>query len=110
VNSEAPALDTCFSSEVRQFLERFDEFRAAIGVAAVVDCVYADENIIGRNDFRPGECIREEDRVTRGDVGDRNALRDFCFRALLWNGDIVGQCRAGEYAQVDLRDAMLLRA
>ena len=79
VNLEASACDTGFGSDIGHVLERFYEFRSAIWVAAVVDCVYADKNVIGRNYFRPGKRICEKDGVARGNVCDWNSVRDFCL-------------------------------
>ena len=75
VNLEASAFHTGFGSDIGEVLERLDKFRPAIWVAAVVDCVYADKNVIGRNHFRPGKRISEKDGVACGDVCDRNSVR-----------------------------------
>ena len=83
VNLEASAFDTGFGSDIGQVLERFDKFRPAIWVAAVVDCVYAEKNVTGWNDFCPRKRIREEDGVACGDVCDRDAVGDFSFGTLL---------------------------
>src|SRR5207302_6342138 len=110
VNLKASAFDSGFCSEVGHILERFDEFRPAIWVATVIDCVYAEKNVTGGNHFRPCECVREEDSVARGDVGDWNATPDFYVRTLLWHIEIVGERRAAEDAQVDLCNTMLFCA
>ena len=110
VNLETSAFDAGFGSDIGQVLERFYKFRPAIWVAAVVDCVYADKNIIGRNHFRPGECVCEKDGVACGDVGDRNATRDFFLCPLLWDINVVGKRGAAEDAQVDVCNAMLFCA
>ena len=110
VNLEPSPLDTCFRSDIGQVLKRSDKFRTAIGVAAVVDGVDADKNVIGRKHFGPRERIREEDGVARGNVCDWNSLRDFCFRTLFRNGDIVRERRAAEDAQVDVCNAVFFCA
>jgi hypothetical protein len=91
-------------------LEFFDKFRPAVGIAAVVDGVHAEENVTDWNYFRPGKCVREEDRVARGYICCWNSVRDFCFRTLLRHRDLVRQRRTAEDAQVDFCDAMLFRA
>ena len=48
VNLEESAFDAGFGSNIGKFLERFNKFRSAIGVAAVVNRVYAEKNVIGR--------------------------------------------------------------
>src|SRR5882724_774646 len=100
VNLEASAFDSGFGSDIGQVLERLDKFRSAIRVAAVVDCVYADKNVISPNHLRPGKRIREEDGVARWNIRDWNFIRDFFFRTLLRHADIVGERGAAENAQV----------
>jgi len=53
VNFEAAAFDTGFCPEIGEGLERFDEFRPAIRVAALIDCVHAEKNVASLNYFRP---------------------------------------------------------
>src|SRR6059036_2288009 len=110
VNLKASAFDAGFCSKVSEGFERLDEFWSAIGVAAVVDRVYTDENISGRDYFRQCKRVSEKDRVTRGNIGDRNSVRDFCFRTLLWHIDIISKRRAAEDAHIDFGNAMFLCA
>jgi len=86
--------------------ERFDELRSAIGVAAVINCIYTEKNVSGLNHFRPGKRVSQENRVARWDVRDWNAVRDFCFRSFPRYIDIVNKRRTAEDTQVDLCDAM----
>src|SRR6266513_5811960 len=72
VNLKAPAFDPGFCPESGQGLKRFDEFRSAIGIAAVIDRVYAEKNVIGRNYFCPRNRVSQKDGVARRDVGDGN--------------------------------------
>src|SRR4030095_9593149 len=53
VNLKPSAFDAGFGSNIGQGLERFDEFRTAIGVAAVINGVHTEKNVIGRDHFRP---------------------------------------------------------
>src|SRR5205823_438807 len=96
VNLKAFAFDACFCSEIGQGLKRFDEFRAAIRVAAIIDRVYAKENVAGSDHLRPGKRVREKDGVTRGDVRDRDAVRDFRFQTLFWDIGIASERGAAE--------------
>ena len=63
--------------DLREFFERGDEFRPAIGIAGIVDGVDADVDFAGAEHFGPPERDRQHDRVARGDVRDRNAARRF---------------------------------
>ena len=49
----------------------------------------------------------EEDRVARGDVGDRDVGGHGRLVAILRHRDVGGQRAAAELAEVDLDDAML---
>ena len=109
VNLEASAFYTGFGSEIGQVLERFDKFRSAIWVAAVVDRVYADKNVIGRNHFRPRSAYARK-MVLRAGFTLLEFRARFRFRALLRHGDIVCERGAAEEAQVDFGDAMLFCA
>ena len=81
-----------------------DEFRAAIGIAAVIERIDPDENIEGLERFRPCERMGKKDRVPCRNICHRNSLRhpdsDPRFRHI----DIVGQRRAAEDLIVDLGD------
>ena len=107
VNLKTLAFHAGFCSKVGQDLKCFDKFWPAIGIAAVIDRVYPEKNVIRQNHFRPGERVSEKDGVARGHVRDGDPVRDFFFRTLLGHSDIVGKRRAAEDAQVDLCDAML---
>ena len=60
VDLEASAFDTGFGSKIGQILKRFDEFRPAIGVAAVIDRVYAEKNVIGLESLPPRQARTRE--------------------------------------------------
>src|SRR5947199_8847819 len=110
VNLEASAFYTGFCAKIGQVLKRFDKFRPAIGISTVIDRVYAEKNVVGRNHLRPGKCVREEDGVARGHVSDWNAVRDFRLRSLLGHVEIVSERGAAEDTKVDLCDAMFFCA
>ena len=69
------ALDGGLGREVRHLLERLDVLGPAVGVAAVVEGVDADEDVVCFEHLGPGERDREEDGVARGHVGDRECPR-----------------------------------
>ena len=60
--------------------EGLDEFRPAVGIAAVIDGVHADEDVGRRNRLGIGQGQRQQHGVPRRDIGDRDA---------------VGHCSAG---------------
>ena len=72
MNLEASSLRASFRGQVRQPLERGNEFRPAIRIAAVIDGIRADENVRGAKHLTPGERVGKEDRVSPRDVGDRD--------------------------------------
>src|SRR3954454_14457574 len=57
-----------------QLFKRGDEFGPTIGRAAVVDCVYADENVAHVEHLRPGERVAEKNRIARRNVGEGNPV------------------------------------
>ena len=66
------ALDAGLGGEVRHPLEGVDVLGAAVGIAAVVERVDADEDVARAEHLGPREREREEDRVARRHVGDRD--------------------------------------
>ncbi len=63
------ALNSSLGCEVGHFLECVDIFRAAIWVAAIVERVHADEDVMRADGFGIGKGEGEENCVARGDVG-----------------------------------------
>jgi len=56
VNADSgSAFDPGFGRQVGHALVSFDEFRAAIGVAGVIEGIHADEKVAGAQHFAPGE-------------------------------------------------------
>ena len=71
------AFDAGLGGEVGHLLKSGDVFGAAIGVAGVVERVDAEEDVARAEDLDPGEREGEKDGVARGNVGNRDAVRDF---------------------------------
>src|SRR6266478_1694922 len=91
VNLKTSAFCTGFRSNIGQSLKRFDELRTAIGVAAVINCIYAEKNIDSGNHLRPGKRVSEKNCVAGRDIRDWNAVPDFLFRAVLRNVDVTSK-------------------
>src|SRR5689334_13244383 len=51
-------------------LKTCDEFRAAVRIAAVIECVHTDENIAAFNHLGPCQRVTQEDKISRRNVGD----------------------------------------
>src|SRR5215211_3168809 len=64
--------DARASRKIGHLLERGDEFGTAVGISAVVERVYAHEYLSGPDYLRECDGVREENRVSGGDVSDRN--------------------------------------
>src|SRR5258708_847243 len=88
--------------QIRHALKRIDEFRAAIRIAGVIDCINADEDVRTRKDFRPSQRERKKNGVSRGHIRDWDAIGHTGFR----NVDITGQRRSAEQSQVNGDDQM----
>ena len=65
-----------FGREVRHCFEGGDVLRTAVGVAAVVERVDADEDVGGVEGFSHCERQRKKDGVSRGHVGDGDVVPD----------------------------------
>ncbi len=98
------ALDAGLGGQVRHAREGLDVLRPAIGIAAVVERVDAHEDVTGAQRLGIGQRERQEDRVARRHVRDRNAGAHLAVGAALRHLDVGRQRRAAEHAQIDLRD------
>ena len=97
--------------QVRHGFKRSDKLGAAIGIARIIDGIHADEDASAPVDFRIGQRERKKNGVARGHVGDRECRRRHLrFVAIFGNGDITGQSRAAEGAQIKTDHAMFGRA
>ena len=68
-----------------RLLELFDEFRPAIGITTVVQCIDADENITRVNCLSPSQGIAKKNHVPCRDVGDWDLARDVGIAAIFRN-------------------------
>src|SRR5207248_9222028 len=66
-NLDRPAPDPSLQRQRRRPLERFDELRAAVGIAAVVEGVDAEVHGVGVAGFGNAHGDRKEDQVSRRD-------------------------------------------
>ena len=110
VNLKPCAFRAGLCRKVGKGLKRLDEFRATIGVATIINCVYSEKNVTGWNYLRPGKRISQKDGVARGDVRDRNSMREFLFGSLFGHIDVIRQRRTAKDAQVDVGNAMFFYA
>src|SRR5467141_1681283 len=106
VDLQPRSLDAGPGRELRHLLVGREVLRPAVRVAAVVERVHADEEIVRLQRFRPGEREAEEDRVARRDVGRRNRLRlrREQPRAVLRHLHVGSERRAAELAKVEFHD------
>ena len=88
MNLKAPSFDSGFGPDVGQGFKQRDKFRPAIRITAVIDRVHAEKNVGGADHFRPGEGVRQKNRVPGRYVSDRNSPADFFFRTPLRDIDI----------------------
>ena len=98
MNGERLPLDALLRPEPRGFGEAGDEFRAAIGVARIIERIDADEDIPRMARLGKGRRQREKDEIAGWYVSNRDRpLLDTRFR----NVDIVGERRAPELTQIE---------
>src|SRR5664279_3248178 len=87
VNLEMRAFQAGFGGKVRELFKCGNELGPAIGIAAVIERINANENVEGADDFRPSQCVGKEDGIARRDVSDWNPLRDLGGGARFRNVD-----------------------
>src|SRR5467141_495161 len=106
VDLQPRSLDAGPGRELRHLLVGRDVLRPAVRVAAVIERVHADEEIVRLQRFRPGEREAEENRVARRDVGERNRLRLRREQplAVLRHRHFGSERRAAELAQIEFHD------
>ena len=89
--------------EARHLLHGGQPLGPAVGVARRVEHVDADDDLGRACDLGHGDRVGEEDRVARRDVGDGDAAADLRLVRPLGTGDVRGQGRAADGAQVERR-------
>lgn len=93
--------------EVGEGLEGGDELGAAVGVAGVVECVDADEDVAGAGNLGEGEGEAQEDGVAGGNVGDGDAVGHVVGGAVLGDVNVGCERAAAEGPQVDVGEAVM---
>ena len=101
-----PALDARLGAEPRHLLHRRQPLGPAVGVAGRIEHVDPDDDLGGAAHLGQRDRVGQEDRVARRDVGDRNAAADLGLVAPLGDGDVRGQRRAADGAQVEVDDVV----
>lgn len=86
MDDQAIALDSGLGGEICHRFEGADVFWTAIGIAAVVQSVYADVDIHRTEDFGPSQCIGEKDGVSSWDIGQGNIGSEILGRIVFGNG------------------------
>src|SRR5216684_493100 len=86
----ACAFHSSFSREIGHLFIGADVFLAAVGIAAVVELVSAEENILGVNPFSQCQCEGKKYGISRRNVGDGNAATHFACAPTFGNLDPVG--------------------
>src|SRR5262249_40590153 len=87
VNPAGLSFDARLGRDSRERLVCANELLPAIRITARIEHIDADEDIACFEHLRPGECQRQQDGVTRRNIGHWNANR-----RLLWYGNAwIGQ-------------------
>src|SRR5690606_25671061 len=67
-------LDACLGRKIGKPLKGFDELRATVGIAGIIDSIDADEDIAGTEHFSPAKSKRKEYGIARRYVGNRDPV------------------------------------
>jgi len=104
------ALDAGLGCQIRQVLKSRDEFRAAIGIAGVIDGVNAYEDAGRAGNLCVGEGEGQKNSVAGRDVCHGDAGGHLRLRAIFRDTYVAGKGGAAEGAKVEADDAVFLRA
>lgn len=85
---ETSALNPHLCCEIRKILKGTNEFRAAIGISAVIQRIHSDEEIECSHHFRNAQGEGEKDCVPSRDIGKRNSRRNLGVAAILRHIDV----------------------
>src|SRR5438874_4027805 len=86
-----PPLDTDFGGKICHSLKGLDVLRTTIGIAAVVESVHTDEDVVCSKYLGPGERDGEENGVAGWNVRHGNVALHVLNRAILGNLDVGRQ-------------------
>lgn len=96
VDGNCLPFDSSFGRDPGEVLERADEFGSAVGVAAVIDGIDSDEDVVGFSGFGVGKGKTEHDGVPGRDVGDGDVVAE----AVFGHFDVVGESTSSECRKV----------
>src|SRR5262249_59909613 len=110
VNAVTLSFDSSFRCQLRQFFELKNEFRPAVRIAAVIERINSDENILCIDYFSPGQSVTQKNGISCRDICDRNSAGNLAFTAIFGNIDRIGQGGATDRAQINLDYPVLFHA
>ncbi len=96
--------------EVGHSFEGVDEFRPAIRIAGVVDCVHSDEDIGRIGNFGVSKCKGEKNRVAGRHISDRYTSSGRSVAVAFRHCNVRGQSGAAKQSEINRCDFMLFRA
>ena len=94
------------SGQIGHGLKRLDESGPAVWVAAVVQRVHTNKNVIGLQHLGQAQGVTQKNGVASGYIGHRNALANLLRTAMLGHRHVAGQRRATNGPHVQAQDAM----
>lgn len=96
-----------FRSKASGLLESLNELRATIRIAAVIQRINPDKDVIAIQHFRPSQRKAEKDRVPGWHISDGNIVGHLRIGSIFWNVNVRRQRAAAELAKIDLDRPML---
>lgn len=102
------AFHASLSREIRKGFERADEFRAAIGIAGVIDRIHPDNDVRSLEHFRPSQSIRKKHGIARRNISHRDSRRHGGFIAALGHRNLIrSQGASAKHPQIHLHCQVL---
>ena len=108
MDDESISLDPRFGCQIRHGFEGPDVLGATIRVAAVVQGIDPDVDVLSPKDFGPCQRIRQKDRISSWHISQRDIIAQLVSRIVFWDVEIMVRQRATSKAsQVQVDNHML---
>ena len=102
-----PVLDAGFGRKIGHCLKRFNILGATVGIAAIVECIDSDKNIVATLHFSPRQREGKKNRISSGNIRYRYFVRHFIYASILRHFQSTRKRRSAKFPEVDFSNNML---